>query len=368
MPPTSATHPLGILTLRPNPNFRLRPLASPNLNFTVSSGNVWLPPVTAHYPVVEADRQYVSQFAWHEREYKFNPEDRPSRSMALMADGVIRHYQMGLSLPLAEDQDVELTVRAFSLDGGRPPWSLLTSDRFIEWFHSNVAGGEDPFARKHYGFDGAGIHFTDQRGNEIRMQAGELRLDGLDAAYHYYPRWSGLNARGIYLSLTGRMGLSTTRWNPSADLGLQGAVHYRVQPGPRSALSVAFSTGIVSQQLLTVASAVQFSDKPVRGSGALLLRYAVQTTNNRSFSAGAIVTREGSYYRRAGFDYAVLSGSRITTHWAMAIAHLYEPRMAGNLFAAYAAGRISLSVYLREDILAANAPDLQVGTGLQIGL
>jgi len=219
-----STHPFGIHTSRINHNFQTAQAKKISLAINLSSGNVWLPYVEAHQPLGEDERNLVRSYPWHQRYAHFDQNASPSESIKFHADGVVRFYQVNLSFPLAEKHDLNINARAFSLDEGRVPYSLLSSDRFIEWFHSNIYGGEDPFARKVYGLEKAMIHYEDENGNVLEMQDGGLKLSGLDLSYNYYPDFVVLQERGVYTNFGLQLGGNFYHSNPSLDLGLQSSL------------------------------------------------------------------------------------------------------------------------------------------------
>ena len=219
-----STHPFGILTSRTNHNFQTAPAKKISLAINMSSGNVWLPYVKAYQPLNEEDKIVMRSYLWHQRESRFDPTNKPNKSIELHADGVIRLYQVNLNIPLPEKHDLNIYTRAFSLDKGKVPFSLLTSDQFIEWFHSNISGGEDPFARKVYGLDNILIYYKDENGKLLEINKGGLTLSGIDLSYNYYPVLKGLRKKKIYTNLGLQLGGNVSNFNPSLDFGFNSSI------------------------------------------------------------------------------------------------------------------------------------------------
>lgn len=186
--------------------------------FNVSNGNVWLPYLEAYKPIDESDRQLMSEMIWYHRLNEFDPENSPNEFISFHADGVYRVYQLRLDIPLRNNQDLQFNLRAFSFDRGRFPFSTWTSDKFIEDFHTNVYGGDDPFARRVYGFDKAELSYMDENGNSLQLAEGDFMIPGLDVSYHFYPRIPALKRRNIYTNIGFQLGGNISRINPTMDL------------------------------------------------------------------------------------------------------------------------------------------------------
>ena len=362
---TISTHPFGIFLSRISPDFQLKPSKKISVSFTISSGNVWLPYVKAYIPINEADRDAMRKFIWHEREGNFD-FSTPSSTMDFEADGTIRLYLLKLNIPVSPKAELRISTRLLSLDAGRLPYSSLTSDQFIEWFHSHISGGEDPFARKVYGYNQAAISYTDQEGNVFRMQEQESLLTGIDVSYYHYPRIEWLEKSNLFTSFGFQLGLNVNKVNATADIGISPTLVKRFVLNKHSEIHFGAGLGFVKQGVIRFKEGVSLSNANFLFSSEFLLKYIYKFRNQKSLSVATNYWIQNAYNKPHEFDYMVLTGERISTHWNYAISHLYRPLTANCFIVTYAKADLAFSVYFREDLLVDNAPDLQTGVGLQV--
>jgi len=107
-----------------------------------SSGNVWLPYVKSYSPLNEEDRVAMQNFLWHEREWRYDIANSPSKTMEFEADGVFREYQIKFNIPLSNLHEIKINNRMFSIDYGMQyltftdpclpiPWCLPTQKEIL---------------------------------------------------------------------------------------------------------------------------------------------------------------------------------------------------------------------------------------------
>ena len=104
-----------------------------------------------------------------------------------------------------------------------------TSDEFIEWIHSNIAGGEDPFARKYYGLNHAGIRYIDENGKILHLDKGNLIISGIEFSYNYYPQFKLLKKKNIYTNYGLQLGVNVSEINASLDLGFNSSIVKKIK-------------------------------------------------------------------------------------------------------------------------------------------
>jgi hypothetical protein len=366
MPNMTSTHPLGIFTSRINHNFQTEPGKKVSLAFNISNGNVWLPYVKGYLPQDEADIVAMKELEWYDREYYYDTVNSPSKTMELHADGIVRLYQLKLSFPVSKRLELGINMRAFSVDPGNIPFSTLTSDQFIEWFHSNIYGGEDPFARKAYGLNLTKFSYTDQNGSTFHLNNGDFIFSGIELSGYYYPHIKSLINRNIFLNVGLLTGFNTSTTNPSLDVGLNSSLNKQIKTGNRSKLQLGISGGVLRQKLLTFGEGVQISDKKFLFTTEFLLDYQMKTKRGGLVSIGTTYFIQGSYFERGDFESMVLTGDRISTHWHYALSHLYRKLTYNTLFVSCSKGHFSFSAYLKEDLFVDNAPDVQTGAGIKV--
>jgi hypothetical protein len=367
-PYTLSTHPFGIFISRSNHNFNVRSPDKYSFSFEVSSGNIVLPYVKSYELTDPNDREKSKNLVWHVREYAFDLDKSPSKTKEFIADGVIRSYRFNFTLPLTVNHELNFSLRANSLDRGKYPFSVFTSDEFIEWFHRNIAGGKDPFSRYHYGINKAGIVYKDENDKVLKMDNNDFMISGIDLNYTYYPKLEMNKKHHIYLNFGAQLGINTSRYNPAADFGVSSSILKKMIIKNKNILSFGLSAGVLRQHVLEYGDGVNISNQDFFCSFEGLIDYKVRLRNNNRISYGINYNFQNSYNKKKDLDYMVLTGERINTHWQKTISHLYEDVEGWSFICTYSTKRFSYFVYLREDLNLDNAPDLQTGIGVKMSI
>lgn len=361
-----SNHPLGMYISRINHNFKVRSPEKYSFSLDVSSGNVMLPYVKSYELTNPTDREFAANFPWHDREFKFDLNTVPSQTKEFIADGVIRSYRFTFSLPLTAHHELNFGIRAYSLDRGKYPFSVFTSDESIEWFHSTIAGGADPFSRRHYGLNQAKISYRDENNSVITMNNGDFRIPGIEANYLYYPQL-GMNKKyNIYLNFGAHLGVNTSRFNPVADIGISSSIIKKMHVSKKNILSIGLSTAALHQRIIQFGDRVNISNERVLYSFEGLIDYKRKLKNNNSISYGINYAFQTSYNNKNDFNHIFLTGERINTHWQQTFSHLYKNLEGWNFLCTYSVKKNSYYISLREDLRLDNAPDLQTSFGVKM--
>ena len=362
-----SNHPFGIYISRLNHNFNVRSPDKYSFSFDFSSGNVVLPYVKAYELTDPNDQQKAESMAWHKREFEFDLTKVPANTKEFEADGVIRSYRFTFTLPITVHHELNFSLRMNSLDGGKYPYSIFTSDESIEWFHSNIAGGEDPFSRRYYGLNKAGISYKDETDKVLTMNNGDFIFSGIDINYNYYPKLE-MNKKHIYLNFGTQLGINTSSYNPVADFGISSSILKKMLIRNKNTLSYGVSAGVLRQHFLQYGDRVNISNKDFLYSFEGLIDYKIKLRNTNRLSFGINYNLQTSYSNKKDLDHIILAGERINTHWQKTISHLYDTLEGWNFICTYSTRRFSYFVYLREDLNLDNAPDLQTGIGVKMSI
>lgn len=363
-----STHPLGIYISRLNHNFNVRSPEKYSFGFEVSSGNVVLPYVKSYELTDPNDREYSKNTPWHAREFAFDLDKVPSKIKEFTADGVIRSYRFTFTLPLTVHHELSFNLRANSLDRGKYPFSIFTSDETIEWFHRNIAGGKDPFSRYHYGVNQAGISYKDENNKVITMENNNFIIPGFEINYNYYPKLEMNKKHHIYLNFGAQLGINTTKYNPVADIGVSSSILKKMIIRDKNILSFGLSAGALRQHFIEYGDRVNISNQDFLYSFEGLIDYKVKLRNNNRISYGINYNFQTAFHKKKDVDYIVFTGERINTHWQKTIYHLYEDLEGWSFICTYSTKRFSYFVYFREDLNLDNAPDFQTGIGLKMSI
>jgi hypothetical protein len=363
-----SNHPLGMYISRINHNFKIRSAEKYSLSFEVSSANVMLPYVKSYELTDQSHRNLAAGVAWYNREFLFNLSDVPSKVKEFTADGIIRSYKFNFSHALSKNHELHFGLRSYSLDKGKYPFSFFTSDESIEWFHSNIAGGEDPFSRRHYGLNKAEISYKDENNNFVTMHNGDFRIAGIELSYFYYPKLKINKKKQIYLNFGTHFGVNISKYNPVADIGFSSSVIKKLVVRDKNILTVGLSAGALRQRFIKFGDRVNISNQTVLYSFEGLLDYKKKLQNNNTISYGLNYAFQTSYNNKNDFEHIILTGQRLRTHWQQTLSHLYNTLEGWNIICTYSVNKFSYFIYAREDLKLDNAPDIQTGFGLKIAL
>lgn len=363
-----SNHPLGIYISRINHNFKVRSTEKYSFSVDVSSANVMLPYVKFYELTNPTDRAFAAQFPWHDREFKFDLNTVSAKTKEFMADGLIRSYKLTFSLPITAHHELNFGIRSYSLDKGKYPFSVFTSDESIEWFHSNIAGGEDPFSRRYYGLNKVKLSYRDENNRFITMNNGDFRIPGIEINYFYYPELEMNKKNKVYLNFGTHLGINISRFNPVADIGISSSAVKKILVQNKNILTIGVSAGALRQRFVKFGDRVNFSNQTFLYSFEGLLDYKRKLRNHNSISYGINYAFQTSYDATKGFDHLILTGQRVKTHWQQTFSHLYKNLEGWNFICTYSVKQFSYFASVREDLRLDNAPDIQTAVGVKISL
>lgn len=363
-PKRLGNHPLGIYLMRLESDFRTQPVAKKQLNIQLSSANVWEPLVTAYKPMLESDRQILNQIIWHKREFNFDYHSILTEKLQLQADAVIKGLHLSYITPLTKNQELRFDLRSYLYTNGKIPFAFLSSDKFIESFHSNIAGGEDPFARKYYGLDKTEILYIDEKGKRIQKQRNDFVIPGFEMHYRYFIPSIFLSSHHFYINLGAHLGINTSAYNPSSDFGVSSVFIKQIKLNQNRVLQLAAGNSLTIPHFVKWGQTVNITDSKLIFTIDWQLSYQVLKTTQKKIEWALNYHHQSPYQNPNGLNGIILSGKRISSHWHYALSHLYESLTVWSFIFNYATPTYTISFYLSEDIKVNNAPDIQTGVQL----
>ena len=365
-PNTLATHPFGILFYTLPHNFNFYPENNPVLDISISSGNIWGQPVTAYIPNDAIDRDRLKNIDFFSRIFQFDPEQNENEFYTFQYDGVLKDIRLTFSFPLGKKQDIRLSTRSFLLTDGKFPFTTLTGDQFIEYFHSNIAGGEDPFGRKVNASDQSGISYLDRNGKTMNIKTGEFVFSGIEAAYYYYPTL--FENQQVYLNLGLHVGTNLSSYNSSLDLGLSVAGIKNFDLKSLNQLSLGLGVNFLRKSIY------RFNDNQTDlgtsnyfGSLEGHLEYAIKNKKGGFHSFGLNYRIQTPYNNKKEENYYIPFSEDRIARWHEAARHLYKFPSYWSLIYSFTK-RMVISIYLQQDMVVNNTPDLQTGIQLKLPL
>ena len=366
-PSLLATHHFGIFSSRISSNFKIYPPQKSTIEVSYTSGNIFHPFVEAHLPKDPKIREALSKVIWYNRRFTFiDQQTTPADYMNIVVDAVIKEFRVNYTTRLTKNSELGITLRSYLITNSSYPFSFFTSDESIEWFHSNIAGGEDPFGRRYYGLNQVNVKYTDRNGRILELKENDFFIGGIEANYFYYPKL--FKGENLHTNFGVHFGVNTSKFNPSVDIGVSANAIKKWNLNNGNEFRFALGINVLRKNIINFNEVVELGNNQFLGTLEPQIEYTKYTRkkNYHSFSAHyQIQTRfskkeEESYYRLLG------KWEEINAGWHNGISTMYKNLTAWTFLYTYGTPKYQLSLYLQEDLLVHNAPDVQTGISLKI--
>ncbi|WP_406682878.1 hypothetical protein N1F78_09255 [Seonamhaeicola sp. MEBiC1930] len=369
-PSLVSTHHFGIFNSRLNTNFKQKRTRNKTLSFNYTSGNNFHPFVEAYFPKDPAVREQLSEFIWHDRPFHFiNQTTTPADYMNIVIDAVIKEFRAELFLPLTKQQEITINLRSYFITKGKHPFSIFTSDETIEWFHSNIAGGEDPFGRRYYGLNQVNFEYYDRNGNTLKLENGDFFIGGIEFSHYYYPNLSINNTKNIYINFGSHLGINTSKFNPSLDFGISLNALKQYYFKNQNQLNLAIGANILRKNLIKLSNdAIDLGNNTYLGTLEGNIEFTTFTKKNNYNSFGINYQIQTRYNKKAESNYYSLRGKwqEINGGWHNGVATLYNTFSFTSFIYTYGRPKYKISLFLKQDFDVNNAPDFQTGIQLKV--
>lgn len=359
------SHPLGLFISRINHNLNTITPQTIKFNLDIGSANVWLPEVRLYQPNDPNIAKHLGQFNWDKRDSIFQAFPRNYDSAVFSADGVIKTFHLNIRFPLPKQFELAVSIRSMLLTQGNLPLSAITGDEFIEFFHSNIAGGEDPFARKYYGINKAGINYQDFQGNRMQISNGQFIIPNIQFNLYHYFNTDFLNRHQMSVNSGVHCGINVSDYNQSIDVGISGAIQKFIKLSDKRTLALALAGSALKPQIALLKTKANFSTAHYFLAYEAMVEYRRQFKNRFFWQIGLNFNYQSAYNNEAEFNSVVPIGNRISPHWHLAFTHMYRNNQNWTLITSLGKKWI-WSFYLNEDFKVNNAPDIQTGIGVEI--
>lgn len=366
-PSIVSTHPYGIFFSRWQGNFQTSPLKEYNLGITLESGNVWSPPITAYIPADEEVRDIARNIPWHNREFRIDVNEIEAKTIEAQNDGVIKGLRLNLNIPINDISELKVGLRSFLLTNGKFPFSLLTSDDTIEFFHENIAGGDDPFDRQLYPLNEALIYYKDRNNRSMTVENGDFILSGFEFSYYRYPTNF---IKGFAFNYGTHLGINTSQFNKSIDLGASANIIKNFSLKNERSLGIGLSIGGTKNNLIDLSNDnMNFSNNTFIGYLESLFEYNFLSKNKRTrHSFGADFYVQTSLNKKSEFDYIIPTKNGTSfKSWNSGTSNLYKNNNYWTLM--YSITRkMTTTFYVQQDLTVNNNPDIQTGVSISFNL
>jgi hypothetical protein len=368
-PSLLTNHHFGIFSSRINQNFKLRASEKTTFTFSSESGNTFHPFVEMYLPKNQTVRDNFSNIIWYDRQFNFvNQNSTPAEYSNIIIDAVIKGFRLQVNFSIAKEHELEITLRSYLITKGKYPFSFFTSDESIEWFHSNIAGGEDAFGRRYYGLNQVNFKYTDRNGKILELKNNDLFLGGIEINHHYYPEFLINKKRNLFVNFGSHVGFNTSKFNPSIDIGFSANVIKNIKLKNKNEFNIAFGGSFLKKNLINFKDVVDLGNNPYLGSLQGEIEFTKFTQKKNYHSFGVHYQFQTRFNKFSEADYYHLKGKwqEIKAGWQHGFTTLYEGLSTWSFLYSYGRPNYKITMYLQEDLLVNNAPDVQTGISIKI--
>jgi hypothetical protein len=366
---TLSTHPFGVFFSRLNNNFKKHVSNDTELSISLESGNVWGPEVKTYIPNDDDIRNLVSQREWHQRQYILNEDTISAKTFNIKTDGVIKGLRANITIKINNSQEVNLGIRTYMLTRGKFPFSVLSSDNFIEKFHNKVAGGEDPFDRSVFGLNEAQINYTDRNGRQLAIENGDFIATGIESAYYWYPEFLINDKKNLHINIGGHLGTNLSKYNSSFDIGMTSSGVKDFSLMKPNDFSLGFGLGILRKNIIDFKSDnLELGTNDFIGNLESVIEYHFVSKGNTTHAFSANFYFQTSLNSKKEYGYIIpIRTAEGHKAWGHGTTNLYKNNDYWTLMYTFSR-KVVTSFYLQQDFTVNNNPDIQTGVSMRFRL
>lgn len=371
-PNTTTTHHFGLFHLRINQNFREQAVRKTEFRFSIESGNSMHPFVEAYLPQDPNIREQFRTLPFFNRRFEFiDQQTTPAEYMNIQVDAVFKVFRLDFLTRLNDKNDLTVTLRTFVPTEGNYPFTFFTNDQTIEWFHSNIAGGEDPFGRRFFGTNQVNVAYRDRNGRQMTLRKNQFVFGGIEMNHHYYPEIFS-EEKQIFVNFGSHLGINTSSYNQSLDVGISGNIHKKWTLKNQNEFRLGLGMAVLRKGWINFQDNVDFGNNLYLGSGELNVEFTKYTQKGNYHTFAFNYQLQTRYNKLEETNYYVLDGGTtwqdIHQGWHNGFTTLYETLTVYSLIYGYQRKGFGLSLYVQQDFKLNNAPDLQTGIQLRVPL
>ena len=362
-------HHFGLFSSRINQNFKIRPPEKSTFNFSLASANIFHPFVEMYLPKEESVRNELRREIWFNRNFFINQKTTPADYENIVIDAVFKNLRVDYNTKIGKNQELGITLRSYLVTKGKYPFSLLSSDEFIEFFHSNIAGGEDPFGRRYYGLNQVNVKYTDRNGRVLALKQNDFIFAGIELNHFYYPDFKMLKEQAIFINFGSHLGVNTSKFNPSIDLGFSGNIVKEWKLKNTNELRASFGSAVLRKNIVDFdKNTVQLGNNTFLGSFEVMFEFTKYTKQGNYHSVGVNYQQQSPFSNSDEANYYQLVGKwrEIHSGWQNGFEKLYDHQSAWSWLYTYGRRNYSFSVYIKQDLALNNSPDIQLGLSVKI--
>ena len=357
-----STHPFGIFISRVQGNFKKKVSERTRVSLGLESGNDWGTPIKTYIPNDETIRDIVRDIPWHQAQYLYDEDTLSAKSYELQIDGIIKGLRGNVEIKLGKEHELNLGFRLYMLTKGKFPGSIFTSDEFIEFFHENVGGGDDPFDRAVFGYNKALIKYTDRNGNKLEIENGDLFVGGLETSYYFYPESMINQSKNLHFNFGAHLGTNVSKYNSSIDLGISANTIKTYSFNDKRNFQIGLSLGMLRKSAISFKKDnIEFGTNNFIANLESALEYNFVSKKGTIHSFGANFYVQSSFNKIDERSYMIpIRHPDAHNSWGHGVTNLYEYNDYWS-FLYSLTKKNTLTIYLQQDFTVSNNPDIQTG-------
>lgn len=364
-----STHPFGVFISRIQGNFKTHTSKKTRLNISLESGNVWGAPVKTYIPDDKDIRNFLKNIIWDQAQYYFDEDTLSTKSYDLQIDGVIKGLRANFEINLSKEHELNIGLRLYMLTKGSLPFTLLSSDNFIEYFHKNISGGYDPFDRNAFELNKAYIKYIDRNGNKMEINSGDFFIGGFETNYYYYPETLINQNKNLHFNFGTHIGTNISKYNYSIDLGLSANTIKTYTFNNRKNFQLGLSLGFTRKNAINFKDDnIDFGTNDFVGylENALEFNYVSKKSIIHSF--GTIFYFQTTLNKKDEFEYIIpIRHPDAYNSWGHGVNNLYKTNNYWSFLYSFTK-KNTITIYIQQDLTVNNNPDLQTGIGYSFKL
>ncbi|NNL16208.1 MAG: hypothetical protein HKO81_06165 [Flavobacteriaceae bacterium] len=357
-----STHPFGMFISRVQGNFKKKAVKRIRLNLSLESGNVWGTPIKTYIPNDKNIRNIIRDVPWHQAQYLFDEDTLSAKSYELQIDGIIKGFRGNIEIKLHKEHELNVGLRLFMLTKGKFPGSIFTGDEFIEFFHKNIGGGDDPFDRGVFGYNKALIKYTDRNGNELKIHNGDFFIGGFETSYYFYPESMINKSRNLHFNFGFHAGTNVSKYNSSIDLGITGNGIKTYSFNDKSNFQIGLSLGMLRKNAVSLRrNNIEFGTNNFIANLESAIEYNFISKKGTIHSFGANFYVQSSFNKIDERSYMIpIRHPEAHNSWGHGVTNLYEYNDYWSFLYSFTK-KNTLTIYLQQDFTVSNNPDIQTG-------
>jgi hypothetical protein len=211
------------------------------------------------------------------------------------------------------------------------------------------------------------FRYTDRNNNTLELSTNDFFIGGIEFNHFYYPSLAINKTKNIYLNFGSHLGINTSQFNSSLDIGVSANTIKSIQIKNNSEIYFGLGVNFLRRNVIDFDTTIDLGNNPFLATFEGNIEYTKYTKKNNYHAFGVNYQIQSRYNKLEEADYYKLSGNwqEINGGWHHGVSTLYKALSNWSFIYTYGRPNFKLALYFKEDFLINNAPDFQTGLNLQ---